>query len=82
MKSLVTLLLAASFVASCAPTAKKIITPNGNAGYVVECSGNQYSWADCYKKAYESCKGKYRIIDKNESSRGLKTIRSMAIECE
>lgn len=45
-------------VAGCA-TAKPVPLPNGQQGFAIE---NCDSMAECYKKAAETCGGKYAVI--------------------
>lgn len=48
-------------------TAKPIQLPDGTQGYVIdECD----SLAKCYRKAAETCGGKYELIDSQGSSVG------------
>ncbi|UDM18947.1 hypothetical protein [Vogesella sp. XCS3] len=86
MKKMVLSALVALIVAGCASTTNPIKTPDGNQGFVVECDGSASSWAACYETASESCKGPYRVVDRNESITptgfGPLVRRNLIIECK
>jgi len=44
-------------------TAKPVMSPNGKAGYSIECDGTAVSMTICYEKAAEACPKGYLIID-------------------
>ena len=50
------LILAAAVLSllGCA-TAKQTYTPDGRAGYTVDCSGDVLTWSYCYQKAGDLC---------------------------
>jgi hypothetical protein len=62
-----------------------VTTPNGKMGFYISCDGSMDDWTSCYAEAANSCKGKYQIIDKNESSTpttyGPIVRRNLIIEC-
>ncbi len=70
----------------CAATIKPMTTPEGKQGFLVECDGAADSWASCYEAATNACKGKYNVIDRNESSTptayGPLVRRNLIAECK
>ena len=48
------LLTAALSLLGCA-TARQTYTPDGRAGYTVDCSGDVLTWSYCYQKAGDLC---------------------------
>ena len=49
----------------CSAEHTSIMTPQGDAGYTIDCSGEFLDWGACYKKAGALCGAKgYRIIDR------------------
>ena len=63
-KTTVLLGMGASIVAGCAmqPIAEPLTLPNGQAGFVVNCSG--YGLSDCFIAAGEVCKDGYYILER------------------
>ena len=57
-----------SVLCSCAASVKPMTTPNGKEGFLISCDGYADDWTTCYEAATKSCKGKYQIVDRNESS--------------
>jgi len=84
--SLTTVILAATLVTGCAATVKPVTTPNGKAGFYIACDGSTDDWTTCFAEAANSCKGKYTIVDKNESSTptayGPLVRRNLIVECK
>lgn len=60
-------------------------TPSGKQGFLVSCDGSADDWTSCYTAASNACKGKYNVVDRNESSTptmyGPMVRRHMVIEC-
>jgi hypothetical protein len=50
-------LTAATVLAGCANTSTMTYLPSGDTGFAINCSGGDAStsWAECYKKAGETC---------------------------
>jgi len=69
----------------CAATVKPMQTPNGLQGFLVSCDGSADDWASCYGAATKACGGKYRVLDKSESSTaspyGPIVRRALIVEC-
>jgi hypothetical protein len=72
-------------LAGCAATVKPMQTPNGLQGFLVSCDGSADDWTSCYGAATKACGGKYRVLDKTESSTaspyGPIVRRALVIEC-
>lgn len=60
------LILAALCLSACA-TATKVPLPDGSEGFVIQ---NCNDPAECYKKAAQTCGGKYEVVDKSGHSVG------------
>lgn len=81
--------LAALAVASCATgfelgtTTHTFTTPDGRAGYIIECAGMSY----CYARARKLCGGNYTLSNRTERLQtnqitGLSDQRSIEAVCE
>lgn len=85
MKTTALVLLAAAALAGCAAQVKPMTTPSGKQGFLVSCDGSADDWTSCYTAASNACKGKYNVVDRNESSTptmyGPMVRRHMVIEC-
>lgn len=85
-KSLTSAIVAATLATGCAATVKPVTTPNGKAGFYIACDGSADDWTTCFAEAANSCKGKYTIVDKNESQTptvyGPYVRRNLIIECK
>ncbi len=71
----------------CSATVTPMQTPDGKEGVLVSCDGSIDDWASCYAAATKACSsGKYRVIDKNESSTptayGPLVRRNLIAECK
>jgi hypothetical protein len=88
---------AAVTLSGCANTSKMTYLPSGDTGFAINCSGGDASssWAECYKKAGETC-GSYgydvvsKDVDNGATSGGsvagifganIKN-RSMVVRCK
>jgi hypothetical protein len=73
-------------LAACAAQVKPMTTPDGNQGFLVACDGSADDWSSCYEAATKACQGKYRLIDRNESSTptayGPLVRRQLIAECK
>jgi len=59
---------AAGSLGGCADSSKLTYLPSGDAGFAINCSGGDAStsWAECYKKAGETCGSYgYDVISKD-----------------
>jgi hypothetical protein len=55
--------VAVAGLAGCATSVDAYTTPDGRAGFVVDCSGN--GMVDCHAKAREACNGgNYEVVDR------------------
>ena len=85
MKPFLIALAAAVILTGCAATVKPVTTPNGQQGFYIECGGSAEDWTSCYQAAAKVCRGKYTIIDRQQSSTattyGLLVTRELIIEC-
>ena len=83
----------ALMVCGCA-RAEKVYTPEGRAGYNIDCSGNLLDWRYCHTKARDICGARgYKVIVSNQHNdtdvqpnrlglyEGDKTKRYIIIEC-
>ena len=80
------IIFAALSLAGCAAVVKPMTTPDGKKGFLVSCDGSADDWTSCYAAATKSCNGKYKIVDRNESSTptayGPLVRRNLIAECE
>lgn len=85
MKTQTLLLLAVVALAGCAAQVKPMQTPSGKQGFLVSCDGSADNWTTCYTAAAQACKGKYNVVDRNESATptmyGPMIRRNMVAEC-
>jgi uncharacterized protein YceK len=72
-------------LSGCAAGVKPITTPSGKAGFYISCDGSADHWGTCYEAAIKACKGKYNVVDRNESSTptayGPMVRRHLVTEC-
>jgi hypothetical protein len=59
--------VATDVLTGCA-TAKEVPLPNGQRGYVI---GDCDDMAECYKKAAETCGGKYAVVNQSGETVGV-----------
>jgi hypothetical protein len=85
VKNFLFIILFVSLAACDAVQVKPITTPEGKQGSLVTCDGGYLDWASCYGEAAKICNGKYKVIDKNETSTatqwGPLVRRYMIIDC-
>lgn len=74
-------------LAGCAatPEVKKVTMPDGKQGFYISCDLAASDWTVCYEQAAKACNGKYKIVDKNETSTatpyGPLVRRNMIVDC-
>jgi hypothetical protein len=68
MTKLIAFVFALALSGCGAPPIKPMTTPDGKPGFLLSCDGVTDDWTSCYAAAATACKGKYTIIDRNESS--------------
>ena len=67
MKTGIFLFLLAAFMGGCA-SSQKIIGPDGNTAYAIECSDEGLTWNDCLAEAGKVCPSGYTILRENKES--------------
>ena len=88
------IIVIALLLAGCVQT-KSIHLPDGRQGHSINCSGQDFSWNQCYEKAGEICGARgYEVVarDGDQSSSvvgtqygvigGTKVSRTMLIACK
>ena len=67
------------------PEVKKVTMPDGKQGFYISCDLAASDWTVCYEQAAKECNGKYKIVDKNETSTatpyGPLVRRNMIVDC-
>lgn len=85
-KIAITLSLVAISLLGCAASVKPMMTPDGKQGFLITCDGSADDWATCYQAATKACNGKYRVIDRTETSTptgyGPLVRRNLITECK
>ena len=65
MKRLLIFTIFMMLVYGCA-TSRQTYTPDGQKGYIIECSGTALNWGMCYEKAGNICGEKgYVVLEKS-----------------
>jgi len=79
----ISLLVLAYTLTACAVVPSKITpihTKDGNAGHIINCSGELRNWAQCYQRASTMCGANgYKQYAKNK---GPEQERSLVIACK
>ncbi len=84
MRKLVALLLT-FFLVSCAQlmngqSQSVVVKDYKQKIYFTSCSGSVETWADCNRKAYETCSRGYASLEKSESAVGAR--RELTFQCK
>lgn len=78
-------LVIAIAVSGCTAEAKRMTLPDGKQGFFVSCDQGNTNWPECYEQAAKSCGGKFKVIDRSESSTptpwGPLVKRNMIVDC-
>lgn len=87
MRNTTIAVLATALAACAAPEVKPLTTPDGKAGYLVQCDGSELDWTTCYAEANKACGGStYKVLNSNETRTplqyGSKPHRNLIIECK
>jgi hypothetical protein len=80
------LMTSQALLTGCAASIQPITTPDNKKGFFVSCNGGTETWASCYSNSTQACGGKYKVIDKSDTStptaHGPIVNRSLIIECQ
>lgn len=75
-----------TLLSGCASSIQPITTPDNKKGFFISCNGGTETWATCYSSSNQACGGKYKVIDKSDTStptaHGPIINRSLIIECQ
>lgn len=55
-------------LSACTTGMKAITTPDGKRGFMIQCDDSADGWSKCTTAASSVCQGKYRVLDKLEST--------------